>query len=214
MDKKELTGLERLEEALRRYDEIYLQKYPPLKNRIYDQPNKRKSPHMTLRKGIAAILAAILILFTGIMSVSAARESASRLLVRIREAFTELFSNQHGSTDISGKIEAVYTLSHLPEGFTPYQSNVGDYEVKRLWRHDNGDLVIFTQLPLNARSTLDNENISTEVVYIGKTKILYTEKNGICCYYWNTDEYLFSLNVSTAIAKKDAITMIKSVSKV
>ncbi|MBQ9748389.1 MAG: DUF4367 domain-containing protein [Clostridia bacterium] len=209
MDNKEWTGLTRLEEALRQYDAIYLKRHPPL-GRSYER-SRPKSAHIPLRRGLA-LLAATLILFGSALSVSAVRESAARLIVRVYDAFVELFADQQDLVDPPTSIETVYTLSYVPSGFEPYRSNVGEYEVKQIWKNDSDDLLVFTQLPLHAKSTLDHEEVHIQAFYIGATKITYYEKHGICCFYWQTEDYIFTLNLPThAVSKAKARTIIESV---
>ena len=80
MNENEPMGIARLEEAFRRQDALYLQKYPSIKPPVP-------------RRWMAAILAAIFLLFST-LGISAVRESLMDFAAKIYREFIEIFFDE------------------------------------------------------------------------------------------------------------------------
>ena len=108
MSKKKMTGREVLEEALRRYCSVYCDQYPRYEGEIDlgdDYENymnnlikRSKNPFQryfnTIGKRVAGIAAALLIVFSCSMTVSAVREPVVEFFTNIHEKFVEIFFDE------------------------------------------------------------------------------------------------------------------------
>ena len=104
MTDKELSGRNRLKEAMKLSDQTYLDKYPPTENKIQyskkylkyiDRLTKQtQSPFYqyfnTLGKRVAGIVIAATMIFCSSMTVKAVREPVVEFFTNIYEKFVEV----------------------------------------------------------------------------------------------------------------------------
>jgi hypothetical protein len=152
----------------------------------------------------AALMAA------SVMGVTAISESNGGFRLDTGGYFMELISNGKETEKTPEKIEQEM-LPTVPPSFQTDWSYVTEYEVKYIWSDADGERIIFTQLLLNAKSTMDNENANLEIRYLDTLRIACSEKNGLKSFYWNTAEYTFSLVVSDGITDEICMEMIRSI---
>lgn len=212
MNKHELIGLARLEEAFREHDKLYLEKYPPLENEEINFSKKQirsKKKRLGKRAMIAVLVA--LLLFTGMISVSAVRDFVVDFAVNIYERFAELVFDKDDIAGAPSEIEVVYIPNVLPFGYEKLEEHISVNEVKQIWRDENDGMIILTQLPMDTKSTLDTEDSVWETLYVSDIKVLIVEKYDKRSFFWNHFGYAFSLTVSNDVSQEDCIEMIASV---
>ena len=192
MNENEPMGIARLEEAFRRQDALYLQKYPSIKPPVP-------------RRWMAAILAAIFLLFST-LGISAVRESLMDFAAKIYREFIEIFFDE----EISQHDQTEYMISSLPEGYTLLTEYRGKNEYKRVWQHENGDILILLQLPSDAKITLDNEDSEQKIFDVGHQNILCFEKNDKRIYCWRTSSNFLTLTVPITLSEEEGLALIRS----
>ncbi len=192
MNENEITGIERLEEAFRRHDRLYLEKYPPI-------------PRGISKRLLTAFLAAVL-LVCGAVGISAAKEPLRDFAFDICQGFVELFFGEKSPVPN----ETEYTLSVLPEGYTLCSEYRGENEYKRIWANENGDIILLLQLPLDAKTTLDTENSAQKTLDIGGTTAICFEKHDKRIFYWYSESYVFTLTVPASLSEEEGLALIRS----
>ena len=83
-----------------------------------------------------------------------------------------------------------------------------------LWAKQNDEYIKFTQYILKNHSTIDTEDSDCTIIYIDDVKIAYFEKFEKKTYFWNTEEYAFSLTTTSSITNNDVIELIKSLKNI
>ena len=164
----------------------------------------------TTGKRVAAILIVIGLFFGLSFGVSAIREPIVEFFLNIKDKFTEILFNQEDTEQAPKSIETVYTLGYIPEGYELSGTYITKSQVNFTWETQNGEYINFTQYILKNISTIDVEKSNLKTIYINNTKVVYSEKCGITVYFWNTDEYAFSLSVNSAITDNEIIKIIET----
>ena len=165
----------------------------------------------TVGKRIAMIAVVIALAFGLSMSVSAVREPVVKFFVHIYERFVEFFYDDDVVTKAPSTIETVYTLGYVPEGYELESCEIGKTMVVFIWTNSAGEQVVFSQKVLTANDLIDYENADYEIVYSKGTKILFVRKNNKKSYYWNSEEYFFTLILPIEIPEEGIAKSIESI---
>ena len=227
MTDKELSGRIRLREAMKLSDRTYLDKYPPIENEIkYSEKylkyidrliKQTKSPFYkyfnTFGKRVAGIAAAILIAFGCSMTVKAVREPVVEFFANIYEKFVEIFFGEDDIAKAPNTIETVYTLGFIPDGYMVDRFYVDDYMTDMAWKNRNGDRLVLSQGILDGSFIIDTEEADYHIIERNNKKIAYSEKYGRKYFFWNSEEYEFSLTMSSHISEEEALALIDSLKK-
>ena len=168
-------------------------------------------PTVSLSKRILTIAAAILIIFAGLMSVSAIREPIVNFVLEFFEEHIDFgFSG-----DISQEIEYEYGFSKIPEGFELTVKNKEGGTVYTEYTNINtGDIIILTQ------SITDSDDISIDKEHGAITKeFIYGME--VYIYEHNSDDYINAImtkeNYSVMVVyygdieKEEFIDLVKSI---
>ncbi len=224
MTDKELSGRNRLKEAMKLSDQTYLDKYPPIENEVkysekylkyIDRLTKQtKSPFYkyfnTIGKRVAGFAAAMLIAFSCSMTVKAIREPVVEFFANIYEKFVEIFFEEDDIAKAPDTIETVYTLGYVPEGYELIEQKIANSGVDFTWQNSKGEIICFSQDILRGEATLDYEDSNYSIVYISDIKIAYVDKWGHRALFWNTSSYAFSMVVSMDLSLEECIHLIES----
>ena len=227
MTDKELSGRTRLREAMKLSDQTYLDKYPPIENEVkysekylkyIDRLTKQtKSPFYkyfnTIGKRVSGIAAAMLIAFSCAMTVKAVRESVVEFFANIYEKFVEVFFGEDDIAKAPDTIETVYTLGFIPDEYEVDRFIIDDSATSMLWRNAQGDMIVLSQGVLEGSFTVDVEKSDFDIIDWNGIRIAYTEKYGIKSFFWNSEEYEFSLTISSNISEEEALALIESLKK-
>ena len=227
MTDKELSGRNRLKEAMKLSDQTYLDKYLPIENEVkysekylkyIDRLTKQtKLPFYkyfnTIGKRVAGIAAAMLIAFSCAMTVKAIREPVVEFFANIYEKFVEVFFGEDDIAKAPDTIETVYTLGFIPDGYEVDRFIIDDSATSMLWRNAQGDMIVLSQGVLDGSFTVDVEESDYDIINWNGKRIAYTEKYGIKSFFWNSIEYEFSLTISDNISDTEAFALIESLKK-
>lgn len=130
-------------------------------------------PTDSLLKRIIAVSAAILIVFAGLMSVSAIRKPVVNFVLE----FFEKYIDFGFSGDVSQEIEYEYGFSEIPEGFELI-TKISDYDIAYCeYKNKSTDAeIIFEQTISDGKwISVDNEHGKTTIEQIGKTQVFLYE---------------------------------------
>ena len=168
-------------------------------------------PTVRVSKRIVTVIAAILIILAGLMSVSAIREPIVNFVLEFFEEHIDFgFSG-----DTSEQIEYEYGFSEIPEGFElAVKNNEGGTVYTEYTNTHSGDIIILTQSITDGNSlSVDNEHGKTTIEQIEETQVfLYDgiEQN----YYqanWTSETYSLILIYYGDIEKEAFLELVKSI---
>lgn len=168
-------------------------------------------PTVKISKRIITVIAAVLIIFAGLMSVSAIREPIVNFVLEFFEEHIDFgFSG-----DVSQEIEYEYGFSEIPEGFElTVKNNEGGTVYTEYTNTHTGDIIILTQSITDGNSlSVDNEHGNTSVEQIGETPVFLYD--GIEQDYfqasWTYETYSLILIYYGDIEKESFLELVKSI---
>ncbi len=225
MTNRESIGKMRLEEALREYDVMFFDAFLPseeqleyseafLQNmeRIIGRAKVRKRPFIgMLARYAAAVLLAVGITFCSVVGISAVKRPFTEFMIHVYETFNEVFFGDKEVAKAPSTIETVYILQKIPSGYRLTEQHITDYEVKFFWSDARGEKIVFTQMLLDTKSTLDNETAGFDILYIDNVRYAVAKKDGKQVFYWNTNDYAYSLIVPSALSMQDCTELLASI---
>lgn len=168
------------------------------------------STRRNIRKGLLAAVIAIIILFTGLMSVSATRKPFVEFVKKVFSGFNEISISEE-STPAVDTIETVYTLTDIPEEYTLAQYQIDEYSVLTVWRNEEGKEIVLFQNILETGFNVNNEQNYSELRINGYEAYL-NEYEFNSTLVWTDGTYWFRLNVPNDI-KSDIIEIAENISK-
>lgn len=170
----------------------------------------RLSTRRKIKKGLLAAIIAIIIMFTGLMSVSATRAPFIEFVKKIFPQYNQIALSEESTPSVS-TIETEYTLTDLPERYDidTYQKN--DYNVFTIWKNTNGEEIVFQQSIIDADISIDNEHNYKKVLINGYEAYL-NEYDFNSSLIWNDGNYWFVLNVPNDL-NKELVDMAEKISE-
>lgn len=152
------------------------------------------STRRNIRKGLLAAIVAIIVLFTGLMSVTATRTPFIEFIKKVFPQFNQVSLSEESTPPVD-RIETEYTLTGLPEGFEVKEYQKEDFKVFTIWRDENNEEIVFSQKLLDTSFTVDNEHNYKEL-YINGHEAYYIEDESGAFLRWTDEYYWFTINVS------------------
>lgn len=151
------------------------------------------STRRNIKKGLLAAIIAIIVLFTGLMSVSATRTPFIEFIKKIFPKYNEITISEESTPPVN-TIETEYTLTALPQGYVldTYQSD--EYSVFAIWKNDRGEEISFSQRLLDSSFTIDNEHYYEEFEINGH-KAYYVEDAYGAVLKWEDGYYWLTISV-------------------
>ena len=220
MSKKTKTGREVLEEALLISCSDYYDQFPSYEGdrdpgEEYEKAmnaliQRSKKPKPRYFKRVAGIAAALLIVFGCSMTVSAVRLPFVEFLSNTYDKYVEIFFDSSDVEKAPSVIETVYTLGYVPEGYVEKDCAISKISTNITWVNENNEMIVFRQRILKGSVTLDNEHENYNVTFIGDSQVVYVSDNKISCYYWNSNEYQFDLEIPNNIEQAVIFELIQS----
>ncbi|MCM1286394.1 MAG: DUF4367 domain-containing protein [Acetobacter sp.] len=212
---KAFLEAERIDNSkLKSEDEIewdFSEKFEKSMNKLIKKNNHIKlSTRRHIRKGLLAAIIAIIVTFTGLMSVSATRAPFIEFVKKIFPQFNEITLSEESTPPVD-KIETEYTLTNLPDGFEIKEYQKYELGILTTWINNNGDEITFSQNIIDTNFTIDNEHNYKELLINGYTAYYVEDKSGVFMR-WTDGNYWFTLNVSNNL-RNDIITLSKNISE-
>lgn len=155
---------------------------------------------------IAAIIATI-IMFTGLMSVSASRQKIIEFIETIFPKYTQVELSEE-SAPTPETIETAYTLGYVPDGYELEQYNQDEVSVFAIWKNNNGDEIVFSQNLLDSNISIDNEHEYETAELNGYTSYICGDDN-LCSITWNDENYRYVLATPSEF-KDELIKMVEN----
>ncbi len=165
--------------------------------------------HTTARNLLIAALIAIL-LFALSMSVSGIRNSFFNFFTQHFDTHDDVIFDDTERT----KIEHVYEITDLPEGFSLTNKTMDPERVIWLYESTNGNQLSFTQkIPLNEKErSVDNEKTKMSSLEINNQIFVYVITDNTLSLAWEKDGYEFWLDLYMPdISLEEAIQIFYSI---
>lgn len=201
-------------QKMKREDEIiweFSSKFENSMNKLLRKNERIKlSTRRNIRKRLLAAVIAIIILFTGLMSVSATRKPFVEFVKKIFPEFNQISISEE-STPVVNTIETVYTLTDIPDEYVLAQYQYDEYSVFTVWRNEDGKEIVLFQNILETGFNVNNEQNYRELRINGYEAYL-NEYEFNSTLLWTDGIYWFSLNVPNDI-KSDIIEIAENISK-
>ncbi len=165
-----------------------------------------------IERNILVLIAAILTLFAGLMSVGAVREPIVEFLIETFDGFEEI--SFKGET--IDKIKYVYSFSIVPEGFI--QTNCIPNEtihVVQYKNEQNGHIIELRQVATKEHSFyLDNEHGKIQEYIVNNMEVnVYISEYGDYYYiYWINETYSMNLTYSGKTSLEEVLKLIYLIS--
>lgn len=200
---KAFMEAERIDNSnLKSEDEIewdFSEKFEKSMNQLIKKNNYIKlSTRRKIRKGLLAAILAIIVAFTGLMSVSATRTPFVEFMKKVLPQFNEVTLSDEATPPVE-RIETEYTLTNLPEGYEIKEYQKDDLGIFSVWKNKNGDEIVFSQNLIDTNFTFDNEHNYQETNINGYEAYLNTYEFESSLkwsdgYYWFVIKVPISLN--------------------
>lgn len=227
MTNKERSGRDKLMEAIRISERNYCDKFPLANGAIqYSEDylqevdsilKKSRNPirrcFNTVGKRVAAAVIVVAVLGGSMMSISAVREPVVEFITNVYEKFVAIFFDKDDVAKAPDTIETVYILGIIPNEYKIDQFLIGDTLTYMTWKNETGERLVLSQDILKGSSMLDKEESNYDIIGWNGRRIAFAEKYGVKYFFWNSDEYAFSLTVSSNISQEEAFALIDSLKK-
>ena len=164
-----------------------------------------------ISKALIAAIIALIIMFMGLMSVSAYRQNFVEFIEKIFSNGTEITVSQE-SNGYPETIETEYTLDSVPEGFLKTEYSFDELGGYTIWENNSGQRIQFFQYTLDMDYSMDNENEFEKIELNGYPAYLFGEEQQYCIS-WSDGEYWFNIKVPVEY-KESLIQMAKAIKKV
>ena len=217
-------GYEKLKEAFRLSNKDFLGSIElvPEENVCFSLGYKRKMAQLikrqkrpywkyvnTVGKKIAVIAIAFMMLFGLSMSIKAIREPVISFIENVFEKFSELFVDKSETQNAPDKIEEIYELTQLPQGYSENGINISLRNIETTYF--NGDSEIrFYQSIISNKVTIDTEDSYETILFIKDYEIYYIYKNNLTKALWRNEKYIFEIYCNTEISEEEMRYIISS----
>ncbi len=186
---KELTKLKSEDEIEWEFSE----KFENSMNKLIKKNNHiQLSTRKTVRRGLLAAIIALIVAFTGLMSVSATRKPFVEFIKKVFSQYNDISISKDSTLPVD-RIETEYTLMDLPSGYKLETYNNYDTSVFSVWKNESGDEIAFGQDILSMKFDIDNE-YNYQEFNINGYPAFYTEDNSGAFLTWTDGYYWFEIN--------------------
>lgn len=179
-----------------------MQKLVAKENRINFQSRRIMS------KCFLAAIIAIIVMFTGLMSVSASRQKIIEFVETIFPKYTQVELSEE-SLPTPDTIETAYTLGFVPDGYELVQYNQDKVSVFAIWENENEEEIVFSQDILNSNTSIDSEHYYETLDVNGYKAYIFGMKN-LYSLTWKDDNYMYTITVPREF-KDNLIDIAKSI---
>ena len=176
-------------------------------NKLLEKDKRiRLSTRKNIRKGLLAAIVAIIVTFTGLISVSATRTPFIEFVKKIFPQLNGITLSEESTPPVD-KMETEYTLTDLPEGFEVKEYQKDELGVLTVWKNQNDIEIVLMQNLLDSNFSFDTEH-TYEELYINKYKAYYYASQ----LTWTDGVYWFTLGITNG-EKNELIKLSKNISE-
>ena len=171
--------------------------------------HKQSLQHRRVLRRCLVVAAAIVLALLLLVSCSPRLRSATA-------NFWVAFQNGTASIDVTsdprGQIESVYTLGHVPEGFTQVSfEQPSPRRTERNYRSPNGDSIVFAQAAAQfAFGTVSAENMEVFIAPVDGMDVVFAFSSHLSTARWVYDGYSMQIRARADLDRETLETMIRS----
>ena len=163
---------------------------------VYGKTDTKRTWSPRMKRIVAILIAAALLL------------TSCGIIFRneIREIFEDFFVKLNYSSDETGfdKIEKVYKLGYLPEGYSLINEKTTTVRIQYKFKNESDDYIWFEQRILEGSDyTVDSEDGASKIVEIEKYNVYYRYAETHHSYIWNDDKYSLSLKSNQLLSNEE-----------
>ena len=173
-----------------------------------------------MKKVAVAILAFLVVTFTSVMSIRAAREAVIGFFVQVYETFSVVFFGEDNANEEDvpeGRAIAEpmpdYEITALPEGYELVYSFEDEWSVRKRYKDSKGYSINFLYMMNNSNYVvMDTEYVNSKICNIGEIVYEYVIEDDFTQFIWEDSGFVFSLkakNFDTAKALVSSISLKK-----
>ena len=159
------------------------------------------------KRALIAILIAAALLLAG-CSVYVFREAIFDFIEEIYDDYIRVSydEDREGNEE---KIEHIYTVQYVPEGYELKKEIASPLKVYFLWENVAGEKITFKQYNLLSTDFfLDGENGSTLIIEHNQFKIYFRQIEDSYYYIWSDGTYAFCLSADVVLDENEIIRII------
>ena len=162
---------------------------------------KRENDKTRSRRVTLSLIAAIIICFSIILSVSArVRTAIASFFVEIYDSFAVFFIDGKDNSEDLIPIETVYEPAYFKEeGYEQISQNKTDFKIFTVWEKDEFTINFSQYITDSNYITSDAEELDYEITYIGERKVYYSTKNDMYSIKWLEHDYSFHLRCKASL---------------
>lgn len=171
--------------------------------------HKQSLQHRRVLRRCLVVAAAIVLALLLLVSCSPRLRSAA---ANFWVAFQNGAADFAVTNDPRDQIESVYTLGHVPEGFTQVSfEQPSPYWTKRNYRSPNGDAIMFAQSAAQFTfGSLSAESTEVFIAPVDGMDVIFTFSNHLSTARWVYDGYSMQINACADLDRETLETMIRS----
>lgn len=168
------------------------------------------STRRKIRNGLIAAIIAIIIAFTGLMSITATRTPFVEFFKTEGNGFVEIDMDEYSTPPVE-RIETEYELTAIPDEFTLKTYQKEELGVFVIWANDQDEEIVFSQDLLDTHFSIDSEHGYRELTKNGYTAyMIYNERGSMLL--WRDDYYWFQISVPGSL-NDELMSMSENVSE-
>ena len=192
-------------------DYDFSEKFKTKMNKLISKDN-RMNLHIRRRisRALIAAIIAIIIMFTGLMSVSATRKAFFEILENFGISGVQVLLSEESTPPID-RIETAYTLSGLPEEFELSILQLEETSVFIVWKNEAGEEISFMQTPLDGDQSIDTEH-GFEIIKINGYNAYLAVYDAQTAITWTDGKYWFTLSIPFS-SKEYILELVNNISK-
>lgn len=218
MTKSDILKKALLDSTLKEIKAIEEAYYPTIETdieydrKIYNEINKSHTK-INRRNIRIAILAAILVTLTMIMSISAIRTLIVDFVVSVYEKFVCLSIDEE-EYDYPQTIEKVYRPTYIPINYSKVDVKFKTLYVKTKYEDSNNTIKFYQYVISRKNVSFDNEYSDYTPKYINNQKVYYTIKEDKYTVKWIMNDYSFVLSCPESLGWDEIEKIILSIEEV
>ena len=193
---QEIREIEAMDYSAIRADEAFKSRILAVIDDAKRENDKTRSRRVTL-----SLIAAIIICFSIILSVSArVRTAIASFFVEIYDSFAVFFIDDKDDSEDLTPIETVYEPAYFKEnGYEQISSIQNNFNKFTIWANDN-ITIDFSQYSITDNYIIsDAEELDYEITYIGERKVYYSTKSDMYSIKWLEHDYSFHLRCTSSL---------------
>lgn len=170
----------------------------------------QKAQKLRKRNVVAAAVILAAALAVGSLTVYANREQIREFFIQVFEEYIVL---EFPGKQVQGGVAENYRVGYVPEGYTLTKEERSTMHTYYEWNNEEGQILSFFQMSLNAESRYDGENSNTEIIEHNGLQVFCFQHQNYVSYTWNDGKYALDIHDWTKLPVEEIFKMIESITE-